>query len=425
MNKKPMNNQKNKYIFLLISIHILIIISLLLVVILSGRDYRDLLLRDDGYYFIAKQFVQGGSLLHKFRGPVLPLMFSILFIFPEIFHPFLRLGLSLMFSAGMIILLSRITRDYLTEKLFFIGSLIFILNLVYIHWTFRNTPEVYLCFFLGLFILNIINYYRTEKVRYLIYASLVFILTFFIKPVFLFIPIALIVVTIIIKSRRLFIYSSILLFIGFFSYTAQDRFTQVLYDEEVTKAERHFEYVHKVLLVSDSFWIDHVLKTRQFHKGTLHSYEVNFEGRETTGDWIRNFYEKYPNGNYVFMNLYFIYDKPLLVIQKLITSPLFYFAMSARTVETLVNLLFSIISLTFCIMGLRIIFKNLGHKEELILMLAVVIGYISLHLLTHSMNRYSMPVLPYLYVWGGVALIRLKGITKKRSKRADTLTEAH
>lgn len=409
--------KKNKYILILILIHIIVISGVLFTVILLGRDYSDLLLRDDCYYSISKDFVSGGSLLHRFRGPFLPVIYSFLFFFPESFRPFLRLVLSMIFSVGVLLILFQITKDYLTDKQFFFGSLIFILNPVYIHWIFRSTPEVYLSFFLGLFILCVINYFRTYKIYYLILASIVFILTFFIKPVFLFIPFALLVATIVIRSRRLVIYSSLLLIIGFWAYNIQERFTHVIYPNDTKKEERQFEYVHKIFLIEDSFWVDYVLKTKQFHKGTLYSYPIEHDPGQAVRHWISDFFQKYPESNYIFMNIYFIYDRPLLVLQKILISPLFYFSMSARTIETFIKLAFTIVSLSLSILGIKIVLKTPGHTKEVIIIMAIITGYILLHLLTHAMNRYSMPVLPYLYVWGGTTLLRFKETVISKATR--------
>ena len=88
---------KNKYIIIPILINILILLGLLAVVIISGADYHKILLMGDSYYDIAKDFFYGDTLLHKFRGPILPLIYSILFVFPQSIHPFVRLFISMIF----------------------------------------------------------------------------------------------------------------------------------------------------------------------------------------------------------------------------------------------------------------------------------------------------------------------------------------
>jgi len=418
---------RHKYIIMLILIHSLIILTMLVAAVRSGVDYRELLLVDDGYYDIAEDFIKGETLLHKFRGPVIPLIFSILFVFPKSAHPFIRLLISLIFSVGTIIVLFEIVRRYLSERAFFLGSTIFLLNPVYNHWVLKSSPEIYLAFFLGLFILNIVDYFETSKVRHLLYACLIFSISFFVKPVFLFIPIFLLLGAALIKSRRFVIVSLLLLILGICAYGGQDRFTQVKYDPSVSRLERKYDYIHKVLLIADTFWVDYVLRTKQFYKPTIQDYSIPYRDGKSLNeygtDWVRIFYQRYPGGSLLFMNLYFVYREPTLVLQKLLVSPLFFFAMSARAEETFVKLVFSIISIVLSIIGLRVVCKRSRHKNEIKLIISIVVGFIVLHFVTHSINRYSLPILPYLYVWGGVPLLWLMNVLTKMLRWRSSLAE--
>jgi hypothetical protein len=410
-----------KYVVFVIMANILIVLGLLAVIIISGVDYHELLLMDDGYYEIARDFAHGDTLLHRFRGPVLPLILSTLFIFPKSAHALVRLLISLLFSAGTIVVLFRITKDYIPRKAFFLGSLVFVLNPVYVHWIIRSCPEIYLAFFLGLFIMNIIDYYTTRRITYLVFASATFAISFCIKPVFLFIPILLLISAMLIRSRRMIIVSLFLLTLGFLSYGAQNEFTEIQYNPEASKFERKNDWVHQTLLISDSYWVDYVLKTKQFHKPTVNEYKIEYrDGKslvEYRDDWIKVFYEKYPEGNLAFMHLYFISTEPLLVLQKLIVSPIFYFSMSARSIETFVKLIFSILSIFLSVLGLRVVCRNSQHKNSIILIVSIVAGFASLHLLTHAMNRYSLPILPYLYVWGGIPLMKFRNQLSELSRQ--------
>ena len=84
-----MMNIKNKYLYLVIIIHVFIILGLLVFIVISGLPYYEFMLRGDSYYEIAEKFVHGGTLLHTFRGPIVPAIYSILFIFPCFSHHFL------------------------------------------------------------------------------------------------------------------------------------------------------------------------------------------------------------------------------------------------------------------------------------------------------------------------------------------------
>ena len=401
---------KNRYVLIPILINIAILLILLAVVIASGASYQNMLLRADSYYTIADEFAHGGSLLHKFRGPVLPLVFSMLFIFPYGMHPFIRLLLSIIVSAGTITVLYNLTKKYITGREFLFGSLIFIFNPVYVHWTFRPFPEIYLALVLGIFIFSVIRYYRESHIGYLCIAVLSFILSFFIKPVFVFIPFFLLFAALLIKSKKIAAVSVLLLILGILTYVAQDEFTKVGYEADASRIDKTYEYAHKTLLISESYWVDYVVRTRQLFKPTLEEYQIEYKDgksfQEYAQDWFRDFYQKYPKANYISMNLYFIYKEPFLFLQKLILSPFFFFSMSARTSETIMKLAVSILSVILAIIGLNAALRMSKYKKEIILIVFVLIGYASLHLVTHAMNRYSLPILPYLYVWGGIPLVK-------------------
>lgn len=419
--------KENKYIIALSLVHIFIMLIMLFAVMFSGRDYIKLLLYGENYYNPAKSFVNGSTLLHKTRGPILPLIYSILFFFPQSMHPFLRLLISSTFSFGVIIILFKITKDYISEKQFFIGSLIFILNPGYNHWTFKSAPEIYLGFFLGLFILTFIKYYKSGARKYLIYSILIFILSIFLKPTFLFIPFLLLLTSIfIIKSKRIFIISLVLIILSLGGYITFDRITEPKYDPRIDNAGSWIcgKNYGKTYLIMNSFWVDYVIKTKRF--GALYKewMEIYDGWLKNFDKWMKTFYKKYPNSNYLFMNLYFIYDKPLLFLQKLLVNPLFYFSMSGRPLETFIKLLVNIISLILSISGLKTILKNSKTKNEIILIVSIIAGYAMLHFITHATDRLSLPILPYLYVWGGISCLKFKkkvlNFSKCRGKRAVT-----
>lgn len=401
---------KNKTIFLLISIHTFVMVLILAGLIFIDKDYNELLLRDDGYYDIAKNFVHNdGSLFHKFRGPLLPFIFSVIFIFPENIHSFIRLIVTLLFSLGIIIITFKITKNYLTIKQFFWGSLIFLLNPVYIHWTFKSAPEIYICFLLGLFIYNVLKYYHTQKIKYLVFSFIFFFLGFFIKPVFLFIPVLIFLFGIFfIKSKRILIISVIFFILGFTGYKIHNKITEIKYEENVPKVKRGYEYIYKVYLIGDSFLTDYLIKTKQFRFPFINEYTIPYKADkfldDYTKEWLQDFYEKYPDKGFIFMNLYFIVKEPILVIQKILVSPFFYFGLSSRTPETFVKFSFSLFSLILSFLGLKMILKKFEYQRrtEVLLIISVVLGYIVLHLISGCHNRYSLPIMPYLFVWGGI-----------------------
>lgn len=407
--------KKNKILITLILLHVfIIIVGVLSIIILPGWDYNDILLRDDGYYDIAKGFVNGGSLLHRSVGPVLPLIFSVIHIFPPFLHPFIRLLIALSFSIGTIIILYNITKDYITEKQFFWGSLFFIFNPIYNHFILKSTPEIYLAFCLGLFIFLLLKYYKTGTIKYLMYSMFIFILSVLLKPVFLLIPFLLLFSTIFTKSKKVLFTSIIFIFLSISGYLLFDKITDVKYENNIEKTLKN-PYDVARLFITDTFWTDYVIKTKRFHNGNIKRYQpnshkknYNFGGSidemKTATKWMKNFFNKYPNRNSLFMILYFIYDKPFLVLQKLLVSPILFFSMSSRPVETCIMLIVSGFSIFFSILGIRTIMKNSKIKKEILLIISTIIGFSSIFFISISYVRYSLPILPFLYVWSGIPI---------------------
>ena len=62
--------------------------------------------------------------------------------------------------------------------------------------------------------------------------------------------------------------------------------------------------------------------------------------------------------------------------------------------------------------GLKKIYPEQNIKELLIILI-IILGYFTLHWLTHAYSRYSLPVLPFLFIWGGVYLEKLLFKTTK------------
>jgi hypothetical protein len=193
---------------------------------------------------------------------------------------------------------------------------------------------------------------------------------------------------------------------------------------------------HEDFLIMDSFWTDYIIRTRQFHKGTVLKYKAPgssgvkypFGGSiedlysQTSDKWIRAYLEKHPGSSRFAVNLNYIFHEPVMVIQKLVVSPLFFFSMSARPKETYIKLLFSIFAIILAVKGLLLMrrepeFKK-KSKRDIVLIFAVLFGFALLFFVTHAINRYSYPVLPYLYVWGGIVVLKIKPLndflTKKR-----------
>jgi hypothetical protein len=101
--------------------HSTLIFIILLSLLILGKDYADFILRDDGYYRYAANFLRGEFSTNNLIGPVLPLIMAPIHIFPEFLHPIIRIIISQTFVYIILATLSKLTDGYLTTKQFFLG----------------------------------------------------------------------------------------------------------------------------------------------------------------------------------------------------------------------------------------------------------------------------------------------------------------
>ena len=227
--------------------------------------------------------------------------------------------------------------------------------------------------------------------------------------------------------------SFVLLFIsvsGFYSYKL---FTPKIEKRDLTEASWKVRYGQSQL-ITNTLWVNWVVKTKQFYKPSekkpykipedlteyfpenqLWLYE-NISPTDQLEDagrrYIADYYQNNPNSGIVGLNLSFIAKYPGIFMQKLILSPIFFISMAAN--GTLVKLLYNLIFLTLGIAGM-FLFKDANFRVYILTIVAVVLGYSSLYWLTHSIDRYSLPILPWVITWSGVSILRLYNLLNKKS----------
>jgi len=425
------NLAKNK-LCLLLAIHYLVIGGVVLAAYLYNYNMKSLLLLDDGYYNLAGKLFYGDSILHNRLSIGMPVLFSSLYFFPETLQPFIRLIITLLFSTGIIVLTYKIAENYLSGESLFAGSLIFILNPVFVHWTVRSFPDIYIAFFLTLFTFAILKLPEGFSSKYFLIAVISFVTGVFFKPSMLIIPFALLVYFIFRKNKRMTLIAVILCFISAGSFGLYNKMTKPIYTGE--KEVEVSAYYGELQLISSSLWINWVTKTNQYFKPTKTPYEIpgnideifppnekwlykNIHPQRQIYDaaerYAINYFARNPGGNVVTLNFSFILEYPDLVFKKLVLSPFFFLGMSANPFEGLVKLVYS---LFFILLGLWGIKKMYSEKNKISFdtILVIILGYSLLFILTHSMNRYSMPIIPLATVWGGV--VWRGGIRRSRGR---------
>jgi 4-amino-4-deoxy-L-arabinose transferase-like glycosyltransferase len=398
-----MSNSK-RYISILVIIHIAIMLSLLLVAANFGpstktveRDVRTLLLVDDGYYRLAGEFVDGGSLLHNRIGPGVPLIYSTIYLFPERYHPYVRLALAVLFNIGTIIVLWLISRNFLSAKEYFVGSLFVILNPVFIHWTFKSTPDSYLAFFVALFAFFLLRSYD-NKHDYMnfFFASVILLCSIFIRPSVLFIPPALILVGIFMRNKKLLIHAFLLLCVCIIGFSINGKICSANYEN---KAVGYTTGVSSFM--HNAYLLDTIVRTGKIEKGLKNNktsrmniqQRANFENKKWQDDYLK----KHPDAGSLQVLWAFTIDNPTLVLRKLYLNPIFIFTLAARHVEFYCNLVIVLITLLFVVVGMYYIPKN----TKFWIIAGVISGYLLLFIIVHAYNRYSVAVLPILYVFAG------------------------
>lgn len=425
-----------KYLILL---NIFVIVGIVGAAKIMGGDLESLLFKDDGYLSNSKILFSGNSIFPTVLGSGLSYIYYPIFYFPDSIQPYLRLFISIIFSSGIIVIINSVFRKYFKKEEIFIGSLFFIINPIYIQWTIKSCPEIFLGFFLSLFIYFFIRIIKSYSTFDFILLSLVLYLSFFIKPVFLFIPPSLILIYILLKQKRLILLSTILMIIAIFGFYSYKLLTPKIDQNDRLKASWNVRYGQSQL-ITNTLWINWVVKTRQFYKPSddkpykipsdlknyfpqkqLWLYEnVNPSAQleDAGGKYIAVYYNNHKDGNIIGLNLKFISEYPLMFLQKIILSPLFFISMAGSGV--FVKLFYNLFFLSLGLIGM-VQFKNSKYKIDMLTIAAVILGYSSLYILTHSIDRYSLPILPWVIIWSGVPLMHIYNKFKNRKTEKDIL----
>lgn len=399
-------NTKNKYIVILISVHVLLIAALLIVVVSLGVDYDTLLLMDDGYYDSAGLLVQGKA-PNSLYGLGYPCLLTVLYLFPRFLHPFLRLFMSILLTFGSIVVIFKIFRNYFTHKEIFWGGIVLIANPLYVHWMFRSRPEAPLVLLLGLVILYSQRYLQDKRVLNLLLASVFLALSIFTKPTFVLIPFFLLFLFAFMRSRKVFLLSITLGVISIASFLGTKKL--------VENRKKDAEYYHIPSIVASAFYVDAILKNHDFK--TQYMYVENANGdtirnpRLVPGDeWIENYEKRFGNSNPIMMSIRLACEKPSLVIQQLVANPFLAFSLSSTEFETFSHLLINLCAVMLSIYG---IVKITDKSDILYVHLVILFSVYTLLVLIHSRGPYFVPIIPYLFVFAGRSLNRSVDFIKK------------
>ncbi|MCJ7448897.1 MAG: hypothetical protein MUO72_14520 [Bacteroidales bacterium] len=163
-----------------------------------------------------------------------------------------------------------------------------------------------------------------------------------------------------------------------------------------------------------------ILETGQFHKGTIDQYRFNDsqslgndfqKGVEHIDAKISEFtvdYKKtYPDRHFSHMIFYYVKEHPGVFLAKIFLCPVFFFALSSREIVSYLLLIITSIYLILTWKGIKSILLKEKDKQFFLIILSVLFGYFLLHWMTHAYSRYSLVILPYLYIWTGPQVVNL------------------
>ncbi len=370
----------------------------------------DFFITDDGYYTIGKLFYQGKStLLHQSRGPGLYLLFSAFNIFPEVLHPYLRIAVTMITTYGILYFASRIFSGILNREQLFWGLFISVFNPLYIHFTIKNTPEVYTAFFLGAIILSYKLFIETAELRYALLAALSILLGMTVKPVFFLIPAAMIVHVIMYKkSARELISVLLILFVALSSYFAFQSLTR-------QKDGENFSYGFTDIM-SRVYIYDAMLESGEINLGTTE--ELLATSNEKSNyiicdnyfkEWLKEYRKSNPDGTEPEIALNFTKDNLFRSVLLRVTSPVLFISLTSNSFETYLLLAVNSFLVITTLISIKRIYKNQKPATDIILF--TLAGYFLVFFLTLSYARYSMPFMSYFLVFNGVFI---NGIIKNR-----------
>jgi hypothetical protein len=408
--------RSTRYIIVLGAIHVVIAVCLYAVLARYGpgaesigKGVHRIMLEDDGYYQYAGRFVRDGeTLLHRRIGPGLPLVYSAIYLFPDPAHPFVRWFITTAVTILTFVVVWKLVRPHLTPAEFFVGSLVTILNPVFIHWSFKSQPDSFMGLFLVAFTCCLLKALEEKRNLYFVGAVVILAASIFFRPSVLFIPPALGIVALFARWKRLFVYAAVMLLVAYGAYDVNKRIAER--GEAVSYASG------VVTFVCDAYQVDEIIKQGRVEVATHNRGEEalagpGFVAQRRTAEWMESYSRANPDATAMQAMLDFTRDNPGMVVKKTLLNPIFFFALGSREIEFWVTLVVTAVSLFFVVWGIRII----GMDRRMLVILGVIAGYIAVFAVVHGLNRYSIAVLPLLYVYAGKSLVHAAGGLRKRT----------
>lgn len=377
------------------------IISFYFVYVYFLNKNPDFFLMDDGYYTCGKALYEGKiSFLHQSRGPGLYILYAGLNIFPESVHPIIRIVLTILIMRVNIFFAVRIFRKMLTGNQLFWGLVISVFNPLTLHFTIKNTPEVYLTLIMGVIIFGYLRFIDTNKFIFFTLATAGILAGMIFKPVFFLIPIFMLLHNVfIIKNKKYYLPLVVLSLVSFYSYSLFQTYTKL--EDEKAHSYGFGDILARVYLY------DAMMKSGEINLGT--SEEIQYSGADKSNyvlcdRYWRNWIEEYKKTNNdapeYKIALDFTKDNLFRSVLLRITSPVLFISLTSSTTETISYLFLYGWLVILSISCIRKIIKD--FRKEISAILYILAGYAAVFFLTLSYARYSIPFMFFFLIFTGI-----------------------
>lgn len=391
--KKNKLNKSFKIVYIVFAIQTFIVFSVFFILKFIFKADDSYFLFDDGYLHLSGLLFYGkDTIAGKVIGPFLPVIYSVIYIFPDFLFPVIRLLIAQLFTFGNVIfaylIFSRIFKDDNEKnKFLYYGLLFFFLNPLYLYCTIKSTPEVYITFFILSILFFTYKYIECRKIIYLLFCVIFYGLSFCVKPVLILIPVSLLIYYLIIKKFNIALLLLLVILINTFSFYSFIKFTE---SKSESKSFAQIDYAY----VRYTYFVKNILQNRSFTKSKYTAENEQFD-KFILENNDKGFFER---------NYNFIKEEPVWFLIARIYSPIFFFSLYTTTSKSVFFLILNTFILITAFSGIRCLRKDKRKIEFIDYINVTLFGYIILHILTYSYLRYSMPVISILSVFSAYTI---------------------
>lgn len=363
---------------------------------------NDLFIQDDGYSYIAQKFFNGNvSLAGNVLGPVLPLIFSVIYFFPDFLVPVARLIITQLFTLGNLffafLIFSKLFAKYGSNinKYLFYGLLLFVANPMYLYFTLKSTPEIYIIFFLLGTIYYTYLLIENNKLQYLFLCIFLYGISIFLKPVLILIPLILLIFYLFKKRIKVSLLLLIIVFMNMVFFLSFIKFAESKSEEKYNDYS-NVDYAYIIY----TYLVKNIVQTGNISTGTRDiGNGIEEKNHAISRLKLNEFLEANKNNNFFERNIGFIKDEPFWFVIARLLSPIFFFSLYSSTKTTIVFFLLNMIIIAPGFNAIRNIYKNIEDKLILNIVVLSMAGYFLLFFLTYSYVRYSVPIISIVSVF--------------------------